>query len=212
MISGMNGIVPATQPFTEDSPMGKNGILCDYEIAGLCFKDDPMINPYVYHYSIENGPSFGCGSYGYDIRLGKDFKKLIHQDGVIDTRSLGNVKYSNYTIFDSESIILFPGDVVLGVSQERFHMPNDVIGLCYNKSTLVRIGIDVKVTPLEPGWKGFLTLEIHNFGPMAVQLHVGDGICQVVFHQGEIPEFNYGNRQTGPGKYQDQENEATPAR
>lgn len=103
-----------------------------------------------------------------------------------------------------------PGKFTLAVSMESFKIPDDVLGSCMGKSTLARMGIAVIVTPLEPGWEGYLTLEIFNAGSNPVVLHAGMGICQINFHQTrETPHKSYMSRS---GKYQDQPNAPVMAR
>lgn len=125
---------------------------------------------------------------------------------------------AGYDIRAAQDLILYPGDFVLASSMERFQMPNDVIGFVHDKSTWARRGIAVQNTVIEPGWSGYLTLEVTNHikprpfwkfwktdVPIVVQL--GDPIAQIVFHYTVGPVENPYN-----GKYQDQGYGPQPAR
>lgn len=123
----------------------------------------------------ENGYSFGLGPAGYDLRL-----------------DLGQVGV--------EGKFLEPGEFLLAATLERFTMPPDLLGIVHDKSTWARRGLTVQNTVIEPGWRGYLTLELHNHGPDILQLPQGVGIAQVIFHMLDEPAQN-----PYDGKYQDQE-------
>jgi dCTP deaminase len=96
---------------------------------------------------------------------------------------------------------LAPGEFLLAAALERFTMPNDLLGLVHDKSTWARRGLSVFNTVIEPGWRGFLTLELVNHGQNSIHLQAGQGIAQVVFHQLDVAtELPYPD----DGKYQDQ--------
>jgi dCTP deaminase len=123
--------------------------------------------------------SYGTSSYGYDARLAPEFK-----------------------VFTPVSPDLPPNGYALGVTMETFEIPEDVIVICLGKSTYARTGLIVNVTPLEPGWRGQVTLEFANCLPIPTKLYAHEGICQFLFMRGEKPcEDHYGKRS---GKYQDQ--------
>lgn len=128
-----------------------------------------------------NGMSYGLSMAGYDVR--------VTLDGLED------------------KITLYPGDFILAVTQEHFDMPSDVLGIVHDKSTWARQGIAVQNTVIEPGWKGYLTLEITNHGAEAVVLASGDPIAQIVCHQLDEPA-----EQPYDGKYQNQEDTPQEAR
>jgi dCTP deaminase len=94
---------------------------------------------------------------------------------------------------------LTKGSFCLAASRERFIMPGDVLGVVHDKSTLARRGLSVFNTVIEPGWKGYLTLELIHHGPLRLTLMNGQPIAQVVFHLLDQPtDAPYA------GKYQDQ--------
>lgn len=121
------------------------------------------------------GMTYGVGPAGYDMRIEFD-----------DTG------------FEKE-MQLWPGMFRLASTMERFRMPNNVMGIVHDKSTWARRGIAVQNTVIEPGWEGWLTLEITNHGNEKITLKRGMPICQVVFHFVDQPV-----QQVYDGKYQGQ--------
>lgn len=114
---------------------------------------------------------------------------------------------AGYDVRVKQRRILRPGAFVLASTVEHFDMPNDVLGHVADKSTWARRGITVQNTIIEPGWRGWLTLEIANHGDAIVELEEGMPIAQIIFHLLAAPtELPYG------GKYQDQEDKPVPAR
>lgn len=193
--------------------------LSDKQIKELC-SDDPqtsMIYPCVATDSrLEDGrlcPSYGLSSYGYDIRLGSKFFVSIPgledcaEPLILETAKKNNLQdqeaqdmFGSRIEVDGE-LVLEPGEFCLGYSLEHFNMPKDVVAVCMGKSTLARLGILVVVTPLEPGWKGHLTLEIYNLNANPVRLTPGIGITQINFMKCQPCEIDYSAKE---GKYQNQ--------
>lgn len=179
-------------------------ILADYEIRELCNADKPMISPFV------NGQvrmsdvgdkviSYGLSSYGYDLRLGRNFKIFTNVNNcVIDPK---NFSEKSFVDFEGDVCIIPPNSFVLAASAERIIMPDDVVGVVLAKSTYARCGISCLATPLEPGWEGYVTLEFANTTPLPAMLYAGEGSCQVLFFRGNVCEVSYASRQ---GKYQNQ--------
>ena len=175
-------------------------ILSDREIAALARGNPPLIAPFTPRQ--EGKPSYGLGSFGYDLRLGSHF--LIPEGGaglILDPQGTPAEAFREATC--EGTLELPPGAFVLGESVERFAMPPDLVGLCCGKSSYARCGLIVNVTPLEPGWRGRLTLALINASPLPLRLHVGQGIAQIVFARGERPARTYGEKEAG-GAYQDQ--------
>lgn len=137
---------------------------------------------------VEHGVSYGLGEVGYDIRLKQDIKFYPSLSG------------SRITCNDADSgMIHKDGSFVIGSAIEEFDMPNDLMGVVHDKSTWARRGLSVFNTVIEPGWKGFLTLELVYHGQEMLHIPAGAGIAQVVFHRVMIPaEYE--------GKYQHQAN------
>ncbi|MEW5826499.1 MAG: dCTP deaminase [Candidatus Bipolaricaulota bacterium] len=185
---------------------GQNGLLPDHEIARLCRGERPLIAPFVPYQ--QGKPSYGLGSYGYDLRLGKGFLVAVSGKGAtMDPRDPSPGRF--HRLEAEPSFDLAPGAHVLAESQERLALPDDLCGLVYGKSTYARCGLIVNATPLEPGWHGVLTLSLKNVGSLPVRLHVGFGIAQVLFWRSERPARAYGEKEAG-GAYQGQRG-ATPA-
>jgi len=176
------------------------GLLSDREVAALSEADPPLIAPFVPRQ--EGKPSYGLGSFGYDIRLGSRFLVPDETSGVI-LDPTGTRPEAFREIVCEGTLELAPGAFVLGESVEQFALPADVLGLCFGKSSYARCGLLVNATPLEPGWRGRLTIALINTSPLAIRLHIGQGIAQVVFLRGERPTRTYGEKESG-GTYQDQ--------
>jgi len=177
-----------------------HGILSDREIADLCVGDRPMLSPFIRRQ--EGKPSYGLGSCGYDLRLGSRF--LVPLGGVNVILDPIDFPAGYFRTIDTETTFeLSPNSQVLAESVERFDMPDDVCAVCWGKSSYARCGLLVNVTPLEPGWRGILTIELANVSPLPIRLHVGQGIAQVVFFRGARPERTYAEKEAG-GEYQDQ--------
>ncbi len=159
-----------------------------------------MIEPF------ENGQvgsgriSYGLSSFGYDIRVAPEFKVFTNVHNlVVDPKKFDERSFVDVTDRDC---IIPPNSFALARTVERFRIPRDVLVLCVGKSTYARCGIIVNVTPLEPTWEGFLTLEISNTTPLPARIYGDEGIAQLVFFQGdEPPEVAYADRK---GKYQGQ--------
>ncbi len=150
--------------------------------------------------------SYGLSSFGYDIRVAPEFKVFTNVHNVVvdpknfDPRSFVDVR-------ESECVIP-PNSFALARTEEYFRIPRDVLAICVGKSTYARCGIVVNVTPLEPSWCGYLTLEISNTTPLPAKIYAGEGIAQLLFFQGdEEPETVYADRK---GKYQDQKGVTLP--
>ncbi len=154
--------------------------------------------------------SYGVSCAGYDVTLGYSFKapKITRdEDGNIIPLDPKKTNSINWNVIDLDPkkpdvhYILQPGEHILGHTVERFAMPENVLSICLGKSTYARLGVIINVTPLEPGWKGEVTLEIHNSGICPVKIYPGEGICQFLFlATNEIGE-TYADKK---GKYQNQ--------
>jgi dCTP deaminase len=136
---------------------------------------------------VAHGTSYGLTEAGYDIRLKQDirFRFVEYDRGYPPTP---------YLMVDSERIY---GRFCLASAIEEFQMPENLVGIVHDKSTLARKGLSVFNTVIEPGWKGFLTLELVFHGSEGVHIPAGSGIAQVLFHELAIPAHY-------SGKYQNQ--------
>src|SRR5208337_1933675 len=140
-----------------------------------------MIAPFQESQVREGVISYGVGSYGYDMRIGDEFKIFTNiNTTVIDPKH-----------FDPRSLVDYKGDIcivppnsfVLASSLEYFKIPRDVLVICLGKSTYARCGIVVNVTPLEPEWEGHITIEISNTTPLPAKIYANEGIAQLIFLQ-----------------------------
>lgn len=183
-----------------------NGILSDHEISALCKRNNPMIDPFV---PLQEGkPSYGLGSFGYDLRLGNKF--LVPLSGINAVLDPIAFPAQHFREIEANEILeIAAGSQVLAESIEWFNIPDNVCAVCWGKSSYARCGLLVNVTPLEPGWKGKLTLELANLSPLPIRLHIHQGITQVVFFQGRRPLRTYAEKETG-ATYQDQQGVTLP--
>ncbi|MAX29604.1 MAG: dCTP deaminase [Candidatus Marinimicrobia bacterium] len=162
--------------------------------------NEGMIKPFVENNIRKDVISYGLSSYGYDIRVSDEYKIFTNiNNSVIDPKK-----------FDDKSFINFKGDVcvvpansfALARSIEYFKIPRNVLTICLGKSTYARCGIIVNVTPFEPEWEGYVTLEISNTTPLPAKIYSNEGLCQVIFFESdEDCNISYKDKS---GKYQSQ--------
>ena len=150
--------------------------------------------------------SYGLSSYGYDIRVADEFKVFTNINSTVvdpknfDARSFVDVK--------ADVCIIPPNSFALAKTVEYFRIPRDVLTVCVGKSTYARCGLIVNVTPFEPEWEGFVTLEISNTTPLPAKVYANEGIAQVLFFQSdEMCEVSYADKK---GKYQGQQGLTLP--
>lgn len=160
-----------------------------------------MIEPFVEN-QVRNGVvSFGLSSYGYDIRVADEFKIFTNvYSAIVDPK---NFDTRSMVDFQGEVCIIPPNSFALARTVEYFRIPRNILTICVGKSTYARCGIIVNVTPFEPEWEGFVTLEISNTTPLPAKIYANEGIAQVLFFDGdEVCEISYADRK---GKYQNQQ-------
>jgi dCTP deaminase len=145
--------------------------------------------------------SYGVSSYGYDMRVADEFKIFSNAGAaVVDPKHFNS---ASFTDFKGDICVVPPNSFVLGKSVEYFRIPRDVLVICLGKSTYARCGIVVNVTPLEPEWEGYVTIEISNTAPLPAKLYANEGIAQIIFLQSaELCEVSYADKK---GKYQAQQ-------
>ncbi len=183
--------------------MNNTGILNDSQITELCQGENRMIYPFVDHQvkkeCTQKIVSYGTSSFGYDIRLSNTFKMFLGNDQPLDVKNQESLK--TIVIEVNSYFDIPPGDMVLCESFEVFNMPEDVLAIALGKSTFARVGLICNVTPLEPGWKGKLVIELSNTTKRPIRVYPFEGCCQLVFYRGERPLITYADRK---GKYQGQ--------
>ena len=162
--------------------------------------DHGMISPFSEKQVREGVISYGLSSYGYDLRVSDEFKIFTNvNSAIIDPKAFDE---RSFVTVVADSVIVPPNSFALARSIEYFKIPRDVLTICVGKSTYARCGIIVNVTPFEPEWEGFVTLEISNTTPLPAKIYANEGLCQVIFFESdEQCEVSYKDKK---GKYQAQ--------
>jgi dCTP deaminase len=165
-----------------------------------------MITPFSEKQVREGVISYGLSSYGYDLRVSDEFKIFTNvNSAIIDPKKFDE---RSFVTVNAESVLIPPNSFALARSVEYFKIPRDVLTICVGKSTYARCGIIVNVTPFEPEWEGFVTLEISNTTPLPARVYANEGLCQILFFRSdELCEISYADRK---GKYQKQQGIVLP--
>ena len=144
--------------------------------------------------------SYGTSSYGYDIRCSNEFKLFTNLNStIVDPKNFDD---KSFVDFRGDWCIIPPNSFALARTVEYFRIPRNVLTICLGKSTYARCGIIVNVTPFEPEWEGFVTLEFSNTTPLPAKIYANEGIAQVLFFESdEICQTSYADKK---GKYQAQ--------
>ena len=169
-------------------------------------QEHDMINPYSEKQVSQGVISYGVSSYGYDLRVSDEFKIFTNVNStIVDPK---NFDERSFVTVNADVAIIPPNSFALARSVEYFKIPRDVLTVCVGKSTYARCGIIVNVTPIEPEWEGFVTLEISNTTPLPAKIYANEGLCQILFFQSdEVCETSYKDRK---GKYQAQKGIVLP--
>jgi len=156
-----------------------------------------MIEPFVDDQIRAGVISYGVSSYGYDVRVGDEFKVFTNvYNTVVDPKSFDP---RSFVDIKADACIIPPNSFALASTVEYFRIPRDILTVCLGKSTYARCGIIVNVTPFEPEWEGTVTLEISNTTPLPAKIYANEGLAQVLFFQGDEPcEVSYADKK---GKY-----------
>jgi dCTP deaminase len=159
-----------------------------------------MIDPFADRQVRDGCISYGVSSYGYDMRVAREFKIFTNVlNSIVDPKHFDP---QSFVEFEGDICIVPPNSFALARSVEYFRIPRNVITVTVGKSTYARCGIITNVTPLEPEWEGHVTLEISNTTPLPARIYASEGIAQVLFFEGdESPEVSYKDK---AGKYQAQ--------
>jgi dCTP deaminase len=184
-------------------------VLCDRQIEELI-----EIEPFQKNERRSGTVSYGVSSYGYDVRVGSKFKIFTNATtgglAVIDPKKFTDDLFVSVDteITGNDHIIIPPNSFVLCETVEVFGIPRDVLAICVGKSTYARCGLIVNVTPLEPQWRGKITLEISNTTPLPAKIYANEGIAQLIFLQAsQVCDVSYADKE---GKYQDQKGLTLP--
>jgi len=184
-------------------------ILCDNQIETRV-----GITPFSANEPRVDTVSYGVSSYGYDVRVGTRFKIFTNTTSggtaVVDPKCFTDDLFvtvdTNETARDH--VLIPPNSFALAETVEWIEIPRNVLAICVGKSTYARCGLIVNVTPLEPEWRGKVTLEISNTTPLPAKVYANEGIAQMVFLEAcEECRVSYADKQ---GKYQDQEGLTLP--
>lgn len=182
------------------------GVLCDSQIRAL-----KAITPFEEAIKRAGRISFGVSSYGYDVRVGTRFKIFTPSPrtgdiAIVDPKAFNDdmmveVDVANRPA-DKQYVIIPPNSFALCETVEYVAVPRDVLVICLGKSTYARCGLIVNVTPLEPEWRGKVTLEISNTTPLPAKVYANEGVAQFIFLRADqVCEKSYADK---GGKYQDQ--------
>jgi dCTP deaminase len=179
---------------------GTMSILCDTQIRELI-----GIEPFADNVKRQGKISYGVSSYGYDLRVGTVFKIFTNINSeVVDPKQFSDRSFVTIDTDETgkDHVLIPPNSFALCETVEIVSMPRDCLAICVGKSTYARCGIIVNVTPIEPEWRGKITLEISNTTPLPAKIYSNEGIAQLVFFQAErICAVSYADKN---GKYQDQ--------
>jgi dCTP deaminase len=150
--------------------------------------------------------SYGVTSYGYDVRVSRRFKVFTNaRCAVVDPK---NFDPASFVDIEGDFCLIPPNSFALAETVEYLEIPRDVIAICVGKSTYARCGIIVNVTPLEPEWRGRVTIEISNTTPLPAKIYAGEGIAQILFLRCDaVCRTSYADKK---GKYQDQKGLTLP--
>ena len=180
-------------------------VLSDKWIRKMC-KEKDMISPFEEKQVRGDSISYGLSSFGYDARVSDEFKIFTNVNSeIVDPK---NFKPTNFVTKNTSECIIPPNSFVLARTMEKFKIPEDVLVICLGKSTYARCGIIVNVTPLEPGWEGYVTLEFSNTTPLPAKIYANEGVAQFIFLESDdVCETSYKDRE---GKYQGQKGVTLP--
>ena len=159
-----------------------------------------MIAPFVEDQVRAGVVSYGLSSYGYDLRIANEFKIFTNvNSAVVDPKNFDPRSFVDLT---TDVCIIPPNSFALARSVEYFRIPRNVLCLCVGKSTYARCGIIINTTPFEPGWRGYVTIELTNSTPLPAKIYANEGIGQVLFFESdEECAVTYDDKN---GKYLDQ--------
>lgn len=180
------------------------GVLCDTQIRELI-----GIEPFEDNVKRHRKVSYGVSSYGYDVRVGSIFKVFtnVSRTGgqtIVDPKDFSDDMFITIDVRNSgkDHIVIPPNSFALAETVETIKVPRDVLAICVGKSTYARCGIIVNVTPLEPEWRGKVTIEISNTTPLPAKIYANEGIAQMIFIKADrVCAVSYADK---GGKYQDQ--------
>ena len=178
-------------------------ILCDTQI-----RERVAIEPFEENAKRPGTVSYGVSSYGYDVRVGTRFKVFTNATSggvaIVDPKNFTSDLFITIDTRQTglDHILIPPNSFALAETVESFAIPRNMLAICVGKSTYARCGIIVNVTPLEPEWRGRVTIEISNTTPLPAKIYANEGIAQMIFFEADQTcAVSYADKR---GKYQDQ--------
>ncbi len=179
-------------------------VLCDTQIREVI-----GIEPFADAQKRDGKVSYGVSSYGYDVRVGSRFKIFTPtprtgEVTIVDPKNFTDdlMVEVDASEFGRDHVVIPPNSFALCETVETFSIPRDVLVICVGKSTYARCGLILNVTPLEPEWRGKVTLEISNTTPLPAKVYANEGIAQLIFLKADrVCAVSYADK---AGKYQDQ--------
>jgi dCTP deaminase len=181
------------------------GLKPDHWIKKMAL-EQRMIEPFVDAQVRAGVISYGVSSYGYDIRVADEYKIFTNVfSTIVDPKNFDPKSMVDYK---GDNCVIPPNSFVLARTVEYFRIPRQVLTICLGKSSYARCGLIVNVTPFEPEWEGYVTLEISNTTPLPARIYSNEGIAQVLFFEGDEPcDISYADKK---GKYQKQQSIQLP--
>lgn len=175
------------------------GLKPDHWIRRMA-QEHGMIEPFAETQKRDGVISYGLSSYGYDMRVADEFKVFTNvHSAIVDPKDFSPASFVDV---QTDVCVVPPNSFALARSVEYFRIPRQVLTLCVGKSTYARAGIVTNVTPFEPEWEGYVTLEISNTTPLPARIYANEGIAQVLFFEADEPcDVSYLDKK---GKYQGQ--------
>ena len=202
-----NGDLQGAKQETKGGTKGENGmsVKSDKWIRRMAL-EHKMIEPFEDSQVRDGVISYGVSSYGYDMRVADEFRIFTNVNStIVDPKHFDS---KSFVEFKGAVCIVPPNSFALARSVEYFRIPRSVLTICVGKSTYARCGIIVNVTPFEPEWEGYVTLEISNTTPLPAKIYANEGLCQVVFFESDEPcAVSYRDKK---GKYQSQQGIVLP--
>jgi dCTP deaminase len=181
------------------------GLKPDHWIKKMAI-EQRMIEPFVDAQVRIGVISYGVSSYGYDVRVANEYKIFTNvYTTIVDPKNFDQRSMVDY---QGDNCVIPPNSFVLARTVEYFRIPRQVLTVCLGKSSYARCGLIVNVTPFEPEWEGFVTLEISNTTPLPARIYSNEGIAQVLFFEADEPcDISYADKK---GKYQKQQSIELP--
>jgi len=181
------------------------GLKPDHWIKRMALEHQ-MIDPFVDAQVRSGVISYGVSSYGYDIRVANEYKIFTNVfSTIVDPKHFDQKSMVDYV---GDNCVIPPNSFVLARTVEYFRIPRQVLTVCLGKSSYARCGLIVNVTPFEPEWEGYVTLEISNTTPLPARIYSNEGIAQVLFFEADEPcDISYADKK---GKYQKQQSIELP--